>query len=92
MRRVDQIAAVCEQQANSNLQVSESVELISEVSSRSSEGVSQIAGAASRLNELAEQLRTVTSRFKLDASLAEELEMWNESVSIFKSSEQFATN
>jgi methyl-accepting chemotaxis protein len=83
IERVNQIAVVCDQQADSNLRVSENVKQISDVSSRSAEGVSQIANAASRLNELTQQLRLLTSRFKLDASVSEELEMWDRSGSMF---------
>jgi methyl-accepting chemotaxis protein len=84
IERVNQIAVVCDQQASSNLRVSENVKQISDMSSRSAEGVSQISNAASRLNELTERLRSLTSRFKLDASASDGLEMWGESGSMFR--------
>lgn len=65
---ISQIAAASEEQSTTSEEISRSVEMISTVSSESAQGVSQIVRATDSLNQLADNLRTIVSRFTIDAS------------------------
>lgn len=65
---INQIAAASEEQSSASEQISKNVETISNVSTESATGISQIARAADNLNELTGNLRNLTERLKVEPS------------------------
>lgn len=61
---ITQVAAASEEQSTTSEEISRSVETISTVSSESAQGVNQIVRSTDSLNHLAEELRSLVSRFK----------------------------
>lgn len=68
LERINQMAEISINQNNSSKNVAQSVAEISSASALSAENVSEIAFSTSKLNELTEDLRKLTSRFKFDSS------------------------
>ncbi len=63
---VTQVAAASEQQSNASGQISQNIELITNVTQQSAVGVRQIAHAAEELNQLTENLQKLISGFKVE--------------------------
>jgi len=63
---VSQVAAASEQQSRTSEQISQSIELITNVTQKSAAGVRQIAEAVEDLNQLTGSLQKLIQNFKLD--------------------------
>jgi|GEM_PF-1256752 len=65
--RINQIAVASEEQSSTSTQISMNVEAISTVTNESAKGVTEISIAAQDLERYTENLRSLISRFKIDA-------------------------
>ncbi|MBX2820388.1 MAG: GAF domain-containing protein [Rhodothermaceae bacterium] len=65
--RINQIAVASEEQSSTSTQISMNVEAISTVTNESAKGVTEISIAAQDLEKYTEDLRSLISRFKIDA-------------------------
>ena len=66
---VTQVATASEEQSKASQQITQNIELISNVTQQSALGISQIAHSAENLNQLTSNLRSLISRFKVDSLL-----------------------
>ena len=66
---VTQVAAASEEQSRASEQITQNIELITNVTQQSATGVRQIAHAAEDLNQLTSNLQSLISNFKVDSSL-----------------------
>ncbi len=66
---VTQVAAASEEQSRASEQITQNIELITNVTQQSATGVRQIAHAAEDLNQLTDNLQKLISHFKVDKSL-----------------------
>lgn len=63
---INQIAAASEEQSATSEEISRSIEAISSVSAESASGIQQIAKAIDEMNQLTENLRNLTMKFKVN--------------------------
>lgn len=66
---VTQVAAASEEQSSASQQITQNIELITNVTQQSAIGVRQIAQSAEELNQLTDNLQKLISGFKVDKSL-----------------------
>jgi len=66
---VTQVAAASEEQSRSSEQITQNIELITNVTQQSATGVRQIAHAAEELNQLTSNLQSLISAFKVNDSV-----------------------
>ena len=66
---VTQVAAASEEQLSASQQITQNIELITNVTQQSAVGVRQIAHSAEELNQLTDNLQKLISGFKVDKSL-----------------------
>lgn len=71
IERVNQVVAVNEEQAASSMKVTVNVQTISQFVTESARSVEEIADSIRQLNQLTEDLRNITSQFKLETSETE---------------------
>lgn len=70
---VTQVAAASEQQSRTSEQITQNIELISNVTQQNATGVRQIAHAAEELNQLTSNLQKLISGFKVDKTYESDL-------------------
>lgn len=68
IERVNQVVSVSEEQAASSLKVTANVQTISDAATQSASSVEEIADSIHQLNQLTEDLRAITSQFKLETN------------------------
>lgn len=66
---VTQVAAASEEQSRASEQITQNIELITNVTQQSATGVRQIAHAAEELNQLTGNLQSLISGFKVDSGM-----------------------
>lgn len=83
---VTQVAAASEEQSRASEQITQNIELITNVTQQSATGVRQIAHAAEELNQLTGNLQALISSFKVDAS------QFNSSQNLYSDEKEYVQN
>ena len=86
---VTQVAAASEQQSRASEQITQNIELITNVTQQSATGVRQIAHAAEELNQLTGNLQSLISGFKVDTKAFDSYQPITEDEQEFIQSDEF---
>lgn len=86
---VTQVAAASEQQSRASEQITQNIELITNVTQQSATGVRQIAHAAEELNQLTGNLQSLISGFKVDTKIFDSYQPITEDEQEFIQSDEF---